>query len=145
MTKKASKDTGVARQSYASVPIILNNTNGPRVIPYGGVSSEDGTGVIDLERMRFVAGLNMPADPEAFAQVSVLPSYKRWVAEGILEELEAVSDVPTVGKADEVVIEASASRKSMEWWLSQEVRPSVRKKLEAKISEMTRQRVSKDD
>jgi len=149
MTKtKKTKDSDEAVEESEVVrppPIVLNNTQGPRIIPFGGVSSDDGTSVIDLERMKFHAGLNAPKDPSEFAKVSALPSYKQWVKQGVLEELESLDEIPVVGKADDVIIEASASRSSMEWWLAHETRSSVRTKLKTKLAEMKKQRFPQED
>ena len=128
----------------ATPPIVLNNTNGPRCIPFGGVSN-GGVGIVDLERMTFASGLNMPKDPEEWAIVSQLESYAGWVASGVLEELTSVGEVPTIGDADDKIIEASASRPSMEWWLAQEQRPKVKAKLRKKIAEMRRHRTPGDE
>ena len=129
----------------ATPPIVLNNTNGPRYIPYGAASDADTPGIVDLERMKFASGLNAPKDPEQWAIVSELHSYKTWVDQGVLEELQLVSEVPTVGGADEKIIEASSSRPSMEWWLKHETRPGVKTKLRKKIAEMKRHRMPGDE
>ena len=128
----------------ASPPIVINTTQGPRFIPFGGVS-DGGVGIIDMERMKFHAGLNAPKDPDEFAKVSALDSYKRWLAEGVFQEIRDVSEIPTIGNADNVIIEASASRPSMEWWLENESRSAVAKKLKAKIADMRAPRVGDPD
>ena len=138
--RKANEPT----PELATPPIVLNNTSGPRFIPFGGVSS-GGVGVVDLERMKFGSGLNMPKDPEEWAIVSEMRSYKQWIEEGVLEELTSVDQVPTVGDADEKIMEASSSRPSMEWWLSQEKRPKIKAKLRKKIADMTRHRMPGDE
>lgn len=138
MNAKKIKDTA------ARIPIVINTTRGPKIIPFGGIS-DGGVGVIDMERMKFWAGLNAPKDAKDFENVSQFDSYSRWVKDGTFQEIDDVSEIPTIGNADEVIIEASASRTSMEWWLVQEVRPAVRKKLEAKIKEMKRRRTPGDE
>ncbi len=140
---KARKLPEAAPDEIAA-PIVLNNTNGPRVVPFGGVS-DGGVGVIDMERMRFAPGINMPKDPKEFATVRRLPGYQRWLAEGVFTELEDVSEISTVGGAVGAVLEASSSRVSVQWWRKRETRPTAIKLLDAKISDMTRYRTQGDD
>lgn len=140
--KKQTGETARARQS--SPPIVINTTQGPRFIPYGGVSDGEG-GVVDLERMKFASGFNAPKDPESFAVVSALPSYQGWIRSGVLQEIESVDDVPTIGDADDKIIEASSSRPSIEWWLAKETRQRVKAKLRKKIAEMKRHRAPGDE
>ena len=128
----------------ARTPIVINTTRGARIVPFGGVS-DGGVGLIDMERMRFAPGMNAPKDADNFATVSAFPSYKRWVKEGVLQEICDVSEIPTIGNADERIIEASSSRSSMEWWMKQEQRSAVRKKLKAKIAEMRAPRAGEED
>lgn len=135
-----------ASTELATPPIVLNNTNGPRYIPYGGVTAGDPSGaVVDLERMKFASGLNMPKDPDKWAIVSALPSYQEWKDDGVFQELQSVDEVPTIGDADEKIIEASSSRPSMEWWLKQETRSKLRGKLKKKIADMKRRRTPGDE
>lgn len=142
MTNKARKVTDSPATRHRT-PIILNNTDGPRYVGHGGVS--DGTGavnaVVDLKRMKFAPGFNAPKPLEAFNIVREIHGYKGWVEREEFTEIESVEEISTIGGAVDSVLEQSSSRASMEWWLEQETRPAVRKKLEAKIAEMTRRRV----
>lgn len=131
-------------EEVSGPPIVINTTQGPRIIPFGGVSN-GGIGIIDMERMKFHAGLNAPKDPDEFAKVSSLPSYKQWVKDGVLQEISDVSEIITLGDLDEKIIESSASRTSMEWWLANEERSSVCKKLKVKIAEMRAPRPGNDE
>lgn len=141
-----AKKKSEASTELATPPIVLNNTNGPRYIPFGGVTADDPSGsVVDLERMKFASGLNMPKDPEEWAIVSALPSYKGWLAAGVFQELQSVAEVPTIGDADEKIIESSSSRPSMEWWFKHETRSKLRGKLKKKIAEMKRHRTPGDE
>lgn len=142
MTKQARKipeTPGVRHRT----PIVLNNTDGPRFVGYGGVS--DGTGaknaVVDLKRMKFAPGFNAPKPLEAFTIVREIHGYKGWVEREEFTEIESVEEISTIGGAIDSVLEQSSSRASMEWWLEQETRSAVRDKLVAKIREMTRRRV----
>lgn len=133
----AKRKSAERTQDAKSVPIVINNTDGPRYIPYGGVSDGEG-GVVDLKRMKFASGFNMPADPDEFEVVRNLHSYKKWVHDGVLTEISDVAEITTVGGADKQVIEASASKVSIQHWYELEQRASVKSKLKAKLAEFKR-------
>lgn len=140
--KKATADSPVARESRA--PIVINNTNGPRYIPFGGVSEGAGNSVIDLERMKFAGGFNAPQNGN-FQTVRKFDSYKSWLADGSLTEIDSVEEISTVGGAVAHVLELSSSRPSIEWWLRNETRPGVKTQIKAKLAEMKRHRTPGDE
>jgi hypothetical protein len=139
--KAKKSEAPVARES---TPIVINNTNGPRYIPFGGVSEGAGNSVIDLERMKFAGGFNAPQNGN-FQTVRKFDSYKSWLADGSLTEIDSVEEISTVGGAVAHVLELSSSRPSIEWWLRNETRPGVKIQLKAKITEMKRHRTPGDE
>jgi len=143
MTKVKKSEAPVAREK--KTPIVLNNTNGPRYIPFEGVSDGAANSVIDLSRMKFAGGFNAPKNDDDFATVREFESYKRWVGDGSFTEIESPDEISLVGKAVETVIEASSSRPSIEWWLRNESRPGVRTQLKKKLAEMKRHRTPGDE